>query len=219
MPKSYFTFFINQLVEQSGLSKQAIAAKAGISRASLYNLLNGDIEEAKISTLVKVSFALDTHPIELMRRYFANNDDYMNDLGTQTFPTLGKRKRGKKQNSTGFVADVTYPDNTFVKPGQQIIKTWRVTNTGDVAWNNLWLSCVDRLPWSHTDVAVGLIPCAERVAIPFTAAGDTVDITVELTAPLLPGSVISYWKTTDAVGNMLFEDRLPLHCLVTVVSL
>lgn len=219
MSKSYFTTFIEQLVEKSPLSKQAIAKKAGVSRPTLYNLLNGDIQEAKISTLVNLSIALDTHPMELLRRYFANSDDYMGDIENNAFPVFAKRKRSKKQQSTGFVADVTYPDNIFVIPGQLIVKTWRVTNTGDFAWENMFFSCVDYLTWSHVSVAVGLKPVLAQVPIPFTASGDSVDITVELIAPELPGAVISYWKTTDAEGKLVFDDRLPLHCLVNVIEI
>lgn len=65
MSRERFSEFLGELIRQSGLSKTLLAQRAGISRASLYNLLNGDVAESKLSTLMRVSSALGVHPLDI----------------------------------------------------------------------------------------------------------------------------------------------------------
>ncbi|MEZ5449629.1 MAG: helix-turn-helix transcriptional regulator [Thiolinea sp.] len=63
--------FLKEKTRESGLSHTEIARRTGLSRQTRYKLLNGDIQEAKFSTLIKVSRALNVHPVELLSLYFS----------------------------------------------------------------------------------------------------------------------------------------------------
>ncbi|MGB0848424.1 MAG: helix-turn-helix domain-containing protein [Thiolinea sp.] len=68
--------FLRLRMRERGLSNSQIAAQAGISRQTWYNLLNAQIKEAKFSTLVQVCRVLDVHPMELLGIYFADHEYY-----------------------------------------------------------------------------------------------------------------------------------------------
>jgi hypothetical protein len=91
-----------------------------------------------------------------------------------------------------FVADVTVPDRTQVAPNQQVDKVWRVQNIGTCAWSN-----------AVALVFVGGFPMhsSSEVAVPPTAAGATVDISVTLFAPTSPGSYQGTWQLRDPMGR------------------
>ncbi len=77
-------------------------------------------------------------------------------------------------NKASFVADVTIPDNTLIAPGQTFTKTWRVKNVGTCAWTTgytLDYYSQDRLGFTAP------------VPLPLTLPGETVEISVVLTAP------------------------------------
>ncbi len=84
----------------------------------------------------------------------------------------------------GFVADVTVPDNTRFEKGEQFTKTWRMRNAGSVDWPE---STVLRFS-SDTNLAT-----VEEVEVGEVAAGEDVDISVEMTAPDEDGRYKSTW--------------------------
>jgi transcriptional regulator with XRE-family HTH domain len=64
------SFFLRQQMRRKGLSSTAIASRAGISRQTWYNILNADIKETRLSTLVSVAEVLDVRPLQLLDVYF-----------------------------------------------------------------------------------------------------------------------------------------------------
>ena len=112
-------------------------------------------------------------------------------------------------DNIAFVKDVTVPDGTPVKIGTTLSKTWRIRNTGTVAWQ-------DRALVRLTPQDERLCASADRVAVSRTAAGQEVDITVEFTAPQYPGSCRTDWKMVDQHGQFVFPDKVPLYSLVQV---
>src|SRR5690606_16148794 len=75
-----------------------------------------------------------------------------------------------------FIADVTIPDGTHFEPGATLKKTWRIKNIGSCTWNS-------------NDVSL-VFDSGERMGAPASLAiptnvgpGQTVDLTVDLTAP------------------------------------
>ena len=91
-----------------------------------------------------------------------------------------------------FVADVTVPDGTVMNPGQTFTKTWRLKNLGPCAWNK-----------SYQLVFVS----GEQMGAPASAAfpkdvavGQTVDLSVNMTAPSAAGSYRGYWMFKNANG-------------------
>ncbi len=62
--------FLRKKAEESGLSHSEITRLAKVSRQTWYKLLNGDVQEAKLSTIIRISEALRIHPLDLMALYF-----------------------------------------------------------------------------------------------------------------------------------------------------
>src|SRR3972149_517661 len=86
-----------------------------------------------------------------------------------------------------FIADVTVPDGTNFAPGTAFNKTWRLKNIGTCAWNS-------------SDVSL-IFSSGERMGAPSPLAlsttvnpGQTVDITVAMTAPSTAGHYFGYYK-------------------------
>jgi len=201
-----FSALLLGLAKQSGMSKRAIAERANISRTAFYSILNGQVGEAKLSTIVHLAQALDIPPVELLKPYF-NSLSSQAEFEDQTPATI----------DSGFIADVTYPDNAIVFTEQTFDKVWAVMNSGRTTWKNLYLECQDEASYLD-DIPIGLQAVNTRVAIPETDPGEKVLVSVQLTAPMLPCSAISRWKAVDAEGNLVFPDKFPLYCMVKVVG-
>lgn len=201
-----FSNLLLTLIEEKGLTKKELAEKIGISRSSLYNILNGDIANVKLTTLVKLASALGVHPLYLLKPYFISR---VSDINTsQKIPGLG----------AGFLSDVTYPDYSEVFVQQTFVKKWEVMNTGSVPWENLYLACQDETSCVK-GIDVGLCPAERKVPIPYTKPGEKTVVSVTFTAPLLPCTVKSEWKTVDENGDLVLEGKYPLYCLVKVIGL
>ncbi|MEU6716147.1 NBR1-Ig-like domain-containing protein [Nonomuraea sp. NPDC046802] len=109
-------------------------------------------------------------------------------------PPSGPMMSPAPLDNSEFVADVTYPDGSKVRPGSSFKKVWRIHNAGTVAWEGRFLARVNKSPCRSP----------EKVTIPSTAPGQTVDIAVRVKAPDSPGNCRVYWKMTDAQGRVLF---------------
>jgi hypothetical protein len=92
-----------------------------------------------------------------------------------------------------FVGDVATPDNTYVLPGSPFIKTWRLRNTGTCTWNaDYALAFVD----GHQMGGPTSVPLSGPVW-----SGQTVDLSVTLTAPAGYGEHESKWQLQNAGGH------------------
>jgi hypothetical protein len=90
-----------------------------------------------------------------------------------------------------FVADVTIPDNSTLRPGEPYTKTWRVTNSGSTAWG---AGYVLRFAEGNQMSAPNSFPL--NPAQP----GQTVDISIPLHAPGTPSRYVSKWVAANALG-------------------
>ncbi len=91
-----------------------------------------------------------------------------------------------------FVADVTVPDGTVFRPGQAFTKTWRLKNTGACTWTTSYA-----LVFDSGDKMGG----PDRVNLPIMVdTGQTVDVSLPLTAPGTAGSYRGYWRLQNADG-------------------
>jgi len=110
---------------------------------------------------------------------------------TGTPPTLATPTAEKCTQST-FVTDVTIPDGTKMTPNEQFTKTWRVQNSG---------AC----PWT-TDFSLVFLSGEEMggssIAIPnVVQPGQSVDISVDMTAPAKAGNLTGVWMLRDDKGQ------------------
>ena len=87
--------------------------------------------------------------------------------------------------------DVTYPDNATVAPGENFTKTWKIKNIGTCTWGEGY-----QLIYSYGEEMDG-------EAVPLSAAispNQEVDVSVNFTAPTLPGTYISFWTLENDQG-------------------
>lgn len=122
-----------------------------------------------------------------------------------------KLRRAIPGDASTFVGD-TVPHGTLMEPGQVFEQTWRVKNSGQVAWEGR------RLERQGPLTGPGLITSGRHVDIPKTSPGNVVGITASLKAPTYDCSSIAYFKMVDGSGKLCFPDayQLGLDVLVMV---
>ncbi len=92
-----------------------------------------------------------------------------------------------------FVTDVTVSDGTNFDANATFTKTWRLRNTGTCAWTTSYSLAFAS---GNSMSGPGSVGLAGNVN-----PGETVDISVNMTAPSSPGSYYTgYWKLRNAAG-------------------
>jgi hypothetical protein len=99
-----------------------------------------------------------------------------------------------------FIKDVTFPDNSIVRPGQRFIKKWELQNSGVVGWADRYV-----VP---SGSPTGSCSYPRRVRIPATKPGHTVVISVPVIAESTPGLCFVIWKMVNASGALYFPGYL-----------
>ena len=93
-----------------------------------------------------------------------------------------------------FISDVTIPDGTVLAPGAAFTKTWRLKNVGSCAWSTSY-----QLVFSSGE----RMGAASSAAFPQNVpVGQTVDISINMTAPMAAGSYRGYWMFKNANGAL-----------------
>jgi hypothetical protein len=93
----------------------------------------------------------------------------------------------------GRPIDITIPDDTRVSPGQYFSKTWRLINAGSCTWDTDYAA----VWFSGFDMGLSRIQSFNSTIAP----GRSVDVTVEMVAPMAPGSYQSNWKLRNSQGQ------------------
>lgn len=95
-------------------------------------------------------------------------------------------------NQLRFLEDVTIPDGTVVSPGQDLIKQWRIENTGSCDWDK--------------DYSLRLVS-GESLSVPTpqhlypARQGTSFSLQLEFTAPDQPGTYLTMWQAFDPQGK------------------
>lgn len=97
------------------------------------------------------------------------------------------------QDVAAFYGDITIPDGTLFRPGEQFTKIWRVRNNGDCTWEAGYA-----LVFAGGELMAGPL----RQALDDTAPGETLDISIDLTAPPSGGQYLGNWWFEDQQGNV-----------------
>lgn len=87
--------------------------------------------------------------------------------------------------------DVNYPDNSVVSPGEDFTKTWKIKNTGSCAWGDgyaLIFSYGERMGGQAAALSAAIAPSQEA------------EVSVNFTAPELPGTYFSSWTMRNDKG-------------------
>lgn len=195
--------FVVQQSTKLGLSRTDLARRAGVSRQTLNKIINGEIADPTIGTVVGLARALQVATLYLLRLFYGPYDMRIHTESEPKHPG----------DYSSFVEDVTVPDGSIVFVGQRFEKIWKIQNTGGVDWIDRSLVCID-----DPDSATGLIPEARRIALPPIAAGEVVDIRMVFQAPPYPCVAASNWKMVDAAGELCFPEMQALICVVQAVT-
>ncbi len=115
------------------------------------------------------------------------------------------------QDKAHYISE-TYPDGSNVDTGASFDKTWRLQNAGTTTWT--------------TDYAIAYItssPSNEKLGSPDTIRlsqavkpGESIDITVKLTAPQTTGSYKVTWRFLNPQGQIVSVDGYDLWALINV---
>jgi len=93
-----------------------------------------------------------------------------------------------------FVKDVTVPDGTTFARGETFTKTWRLKNRGTCTWSPDYMLVYIQGTQMGGTTAVRLPG--------YVAPGQTVDVSVTLTAPDKPGNYTGYWMLRNSSGAL-----------------
>ena len=94
-----------------------------------------------------------------------------------------------------FIGDITIPDGMIIAPGTQFTKTWRVRNDGNCVWDQRYSLVLDKGDALNTATSFPLT----RVVKP----GDTLDISIAMTAPATQGNYAGYWHILTPYGGYM----------------
>ena len=111
-----------------------------------------------------------------------------------TFTTPVGTLAGSSCNNSAFIADVTVPDGTIMKPGQDFTKTWAIQNTGTCKWDDGYT-----LAFVQGDNMDGYNITLKKTS-DFVAPGSSVNFSIKMTAHLAPGKYTGCWKMQDDKG-------------------
>lgn len=105
----------------------------------------------------------------------------------------------KAKLKAAFLSDVTIPDRSTHGSQQTLVKTWRMRNTGSMAWEGVYLQFVkgDRsLIAGIDDTSLnGRFPVAR------VAAGSTADVSATIETPASSGRYCAYFRLHSADGS------------------
>jgi hypothetical protein len=110
-----------------------------------------------------------------------------------------------------FVKDVTIPDATVFAPGETFVKTWRLKNRGTCTWSPDYMLVFNNGAQMGSTTAVRLPS--------YVAPGQTVDVSVTLTAPAAAGHYTGYWILRNPSGALFgFGDKADKAFYVDIYS-
>lgn len=96
-----------------------------------------------------------------------------------------------------YVADITYPDNTSVDSGTTFTKTWQLKNIGSCSWTTAYA-----LVFAGGDSMSG--PAAQALTANVDP-GQTVNVSVNLTAPAANGTYTGNWSLRNGSGVVFYS--------------
>ena len=113
---------------------------------------------------------------------------------TFSLPTQAGTQAPGCDNAVG-VKDVTYPDYSEVPAGASFLKTWRIENLGPCTWNDDYIIIFG---WGGVGTEWSKTPAVHfnDTILP----GETLDITVELSAPTIAGTYAGAFRLQNDQG-------------------
>jgi hypothetical protein len=102
---------------------------------------------------------------------------------------------GDECSNNVFEGDVTIPDGTILKPGEDFTKIWAIRNTGTCAWDEGFV-----LVFIGGDTAIDPYDYVFKKTGDTVSSGEGVNIGIKLTAPLAEGDYQGHWRMRNDKG-------------------
>ncbi|HXF86574.1 MAG TPA: NBR1-Ig-like domain-containing protein [Anaerolineales bacterium] len=102
---------------------------------------------------------------------------------------------GDACNNNVFIADITIPDGSILKPGEDFQKVWRVQNTGTCKWDEGYA-----LVFIGGDRAIDPYTYEFKQPSDFVEPGAVADLGINLTAPTIEGKYQGHWRMRSDKG-------------------
>jgi len=118
---------------------------------------------------------------------------------TPSGPSAGPTgQSGACSDSAAFEADVSVPDYSHYDPGATFEKTWKIKNTGDCTWTESYSLVFAK---GEQMKAAGSVPLKK------TAPGESLEISVNMTAPTKDGTYRADFEVHNADGAAIPIDK------------
>jgi len=110
-------------------------------------------------------------------------------------PPAATLSLGDACNNNIYIADLTIPDGTVLKPGVDFKKTWQFRNTGTCTWDEGY-----SLVFIGGDQAIDPVNYDIKIKADFIGPGEDAEFDIPLTAPLKEGSYTGSWRMRSDSG-------------------
>jgi hypothetical protein len=102
---------------------------------------------------------------------------------------------GDACNNAVFEGDVTIPDGSVLKPGEDFTKVWAIRNSGNCTWDEGY-----KLVFIGGDTAIDPVNFTFKKSEDFVSPGESINIGIPLTAPLAEGKYTGTWRMQNDSG-------------------
>jgi len=116
-------------------------------------------------------------------------------LASPAAPPAATVSLGDACNNSVYEADITIPDGTVLKPGQDFKKVWQFKNTGTCTWDEGY-----SLVFIGGDQAIDPVNYDIKVKADFIGPGESAEFDIPLTAPLTVGTYQGTWRMRSDSG-------------------
>lgn len=204
-PKTVLGWSMQKLRLVNGWTGKQVAEAFGCSPSHISRVEQGSKPSRELVQFYEETFAADGLLLSLF------------EVAEHAAEQERRRAGGKRPKLTQAIpgdastfVDDTVPLGTLMQPGQVFEQTWRVKNSGTVAWQGR------RLERQGPLTGPGLITSRRFLDVPDTEPGEIAEITAPLKSPTYDCSSIAYFKMVDADGQLCWPDNFMLGLDVLV---
>ena len=123
-------------------------------------------------------------------------------LASPIAPPAATAVLGDACNNAIYIADLTIPDGTVLKPGEDFKKVWQIRNTGSCTWDEGYA-----LVFIGGDTDIDPVNYEIKIKADFIDPGEDADFDIPLTAPLKVGTYQGSWRMRND-QNVFFGETV-----------
>ena len=116
-------------------------------------------------------------------------------LASPAAPPAATVSLGDACNNSIYLADLTIPDGTVLKPGEDFKKVWQFQNSGSCTWDEGYA-----LVFIGGDQAIDPVNYEITAEVDFIGPGENAEFDIPLTAPLTVGTYQGTWRMRSDSG-------------------